>query len=93
LPSHGRAGHECAAPVGGTSLLESCGLDRGRRSFLDVSSHAQPQPHDFDEERFEKLLREQRESSRVGVLAILLAVTSFVFGVILIVTTFIHYVG
>ena len=56
-----------------------------------MSSHAQPQPHEFDEDEFTKLLREQRESRRVGALALLLAVTSFGFGVWLVVTAFIDY--
>jgi hypothetical protein len=54
-----------------------------------MSQHAQPQSETFDEDAFAKLLREQRESSRVGALALLLAVTSFVTGVALVVTTFI----
>jgi hypothetical protein len=56
-----------------------------------MSTDAQPQSGAFDEDTFTKLLRQQRESTRVGVLAILLAVTSFVVGVVLVVTTFIHY--
>jgi hypothetical protein len=71
------------------SLLDGCGLDRDARSFRCMSQHAQPQSETFDEDAFAKLLREQRESSRVGALALLLAVTSFVTGVALVVTTFI----
>jgi hypothetical protein len=56
-----------------------------------MSTHAQPQPHEFDEDEFTKLLRQQRESRRVGVLALLLAVTSFGVGVWMFVTAFLHY--
>ena len=54
-----------------------------------MSEGVEPQSGAFDEERFAELLRQQRESVRVGVLAILLAVTSFVVGVALVVSTFI----
>jgi hypothetical protein len=56
-----------------------------------MSQHVQPQAVAFDEDEFTRLLRQQRESKRVGALALLLAVTSFGVGVWLIVTMFIHY--
>jgi hypothetical protein len=54
-----------------------------------MSEHVHSQPAALDDDKFAELLRQQRESFRVGVLALLLAVTSFVLGVYLLVTALI----